>query len=477
MAIVKPFLGGLGRLATLGILRASSELAINGDVSLDYDENITVSAVAKKTPTQMAAIASGTIYAYATRYAYKQAQLADRVVAVNSLMTFINKWLRKSIGETEQLVDEFVQILQSGFDSDIPADVFTDLRRNFTTKGDSVDALSNLLEVADDLNKGNVKVPASRINYAVIQVQGSAWGTGLEDEMAKVVKDLRKLGKVSATDPVLLREMADFLLIPTNDVSGLRFALVESKGMIQQYKFNLSGILANTDDVFTASGNGDFFTLRPRFFAADNLDEFMVNRRGFDEAIASVVDDTLKQQDRLLGKVDEAQIKSDKLAKAASPKWLTVANKLLWIDTVVWGITGAVDLLLNLWLPEEEQGIFADRWGISLVDEFLINPIWNFFFPPEVQEELFIDLINVLDDVAGFEAIVGITLGIFFEEFNAKLTFDVSGDGTGATMLDAIPPFEPEYILVAGFLAIVGFEIWKSLLLPSWAILTGSESI
>ncbi len=53
---------------------------------------------------------------------------------------------------------------------------------------------------------------------------------------------------------------------------------------------------------------------------------------------------------------------------------------------------------------------------------------------------------------------------------------NVDNDTTGQFILDSFSEsYQPEYILVAGFCAIVALEVWNSLLMPSWAILTGSN--
>jgi len=458
MAIVKDTAAILTRTTALAIMQASAYLVQEEGYELEIND-LTVEAVANKTNAEITALAAGSIYVWTTRYAYIKTRFAERVVAVNRLMNFVNKWLSKSIEEAEPLYDEFSELIRRAEMQQVPVEELEDLRRAFQRKADSHRALENLLDVAADINNGTVNVPESRINYAVIQVQGSEWGTGLQDEMRKVVKDLKQLGKVSAADPQDLKVIRDFLLIPPTDVSGLRNAIATSGVAMRSMNFNMTNILNSTDEVFQRTG--DFVEIRFPEEAIMGADEALVGQQRQRMVVEEIIENNRRSMEQILAKVDEAKVKASALAKTATPLPLRIANRVLFIDTVVWGITGGFDLALNIWLEEDEQGFFADKWGFSPIDEYIISPIWNYFFPPEEVKEYLSDLFAGLDTVEGYEAIVFTIMGIYVEKFNVDLSFDYQGGFPTALLLEQ---FDPLYILALFASAIIIREVGRTYL-------------
>lgn len=449
----------LTRATALSIMQASAYLVQEGGYELEATDELTVEVVANRSNAQITALAAGSVYFYTTAYAFRKTRFSERVVAVNRLMIFVNKWLSKSIEEAEPLYDEFSELLRRAEMQQVPVEELEDLRVAFQRKADSHKALENLLDVAADLNNGTVNVPESRINYAVIQVQGSEWGTGLQDEMKKVVKDLKQLGKVSAADPQDLKVLRDFLLIPPTDVSGLRNAIATSSVAMRQMNFNMTNILNSTDEVFQRTG--DFVEIRLPPEAAMGADELLMGQQLQRMAVEEIIEANRKNMEQILAKVDEAKIKASALAKTATPLPLRIANRILFIDTVVWGITGAFDLALNIWYEEDEQGFFSDKWGFSPIDEYIISPIWNYFFPPEEVEQYLAELFAGIENVEGYEAIVFTILGIYAENFNVDFSFDAKGGFPTSLIVEA---FDPLYILALFAGAIIIREVGRTYL-------------
>ena len=200
--------------------------------------------------------------------------------------------------------------------------------------------------------------------------------------------------------------------------------------------------------------------------------------RPVDRQIAQAADDlvatsrTIVDEAKELSKVStiakETAGGKNLLSKGA--KWVGRGlGKLLLVDTVIWGVTGAVDLGLNLFLPEEEQGIFADfvggwspigqiiEWGVDwVVPDFDADAITGIIIAAANNDTLQGALETVLNFIVD-DIRVEVDLQLAFEE-DTEIEQQVSLP---------LPTIEPEDILVGAYIAIVAKLVFTYWLTPA----------
>ena len=104
-----------------------------------------------------------------------------------------------------------------------------------------------------------------------------------------------------------------------------------------------------------------------------------------------------------------------------------ILGRLFLVDTLIWAITGGIDLTLNLMgIPEEEQGIFADMYGgWSPVGELI-----GFGFTTAADlmgvepEELAVDLLEAVLGEETAEAAIWAALAFYIKNISYDLQID-----------------------------------------------------
>ena len=166
----------------------------------------------------------------------------------------------------------------------------------------------------------------------------------------------------------------------------------------------------------------------------------------------------------ILGKVTKAT----KLKGGAKLLGRGLSKFFFW-DGILWIGTTIIDISLNPFMAEEEQGFFSDRVGFSVVDEFLIIPLVDYIFPKEKQLEYLTEaLTKIAESNDTLEGAVFATLLYFVEELNMSLSFNIDPTTTGIALYDSLPPFDPYNILIGAWGLIVIAELWRSLLVPAY---------
>ena len=143
-----------------------------------------------------------------------------------------------------------------------------------------------------------------------------------------------------------------------------------------------------------------------------------------------------------------------------------VASKFFYYDTILWLTTLGIDVSLNLFLEEEEQGFFAEREGFSLVDELIFQPLLNLLFE---EEDALIKLYENVQKVPllneGLILIIQWFMENVVEDVIVELDFE---EGDFAPSFE----FDTGVILEWALLAVVGKLIFINWVTPFFGVLT-----
>lgn len=193
--------------------------------------------------------------------------------------------------------------------------------------------------------------------------------------------------------------------------------------------------------------------------------------------------------------VEEAVEAMSQKAVAKSGTLLArAAGRLVWVDTVYWLGTSALDLGLNyLGVPEEKQripfladlpfigGLFdvSDSLGASGIDLLItgvFDAIYSFFGLEDEAEALVETLWSIILSAALNPAIAPFIIAIldfYVDEvninFNLDLLFQANANVDVQVDLLRMVKFEPIDILILFTYAIIGKVFWKAWVIPAWS--------
>lgn len=457
------------------ILSASTSYANDPKTEIEL-EGVTVEAVGKKTPAEVSALLSGALFTSSVIWGYKKLAYRDRLL----VMRFIQRVVDTKKGSINSMATQMARIMQLQNTQGANVDDVDEALRLLDLMREDAQILEGFLKMGsetNDLSKAslfNKKVKSGDfVTEAIIRY--------LTEEDIDIPKYEQSLKRIVDSNEFFNKKTIQAerelysVIFDADDILGYREVLTEQIDAVTKF-------LANTKaaDIIEQSQ-------MPRYDSgAEATDEGRWLRRQEKDAqkVLASVDEVTEQLETAFDDLWTNQgIDPDTGKRSFKGKVKGVTGwagrglgKLLWVDGVIWVGTVAIDLSLNLFMDEDEQGFFSDRAGYSFVDEWVIVPILDWIFGDEDVQEFLIDVILELAETS--DTLTGLVYGIIFwfaESFNAKVDLNVDNEGTGQFLFDSISEsFQPEYFLVAAFCAIVALEVWNSLLLPSWAILTGS---
>lgn len=460
------------------LLTASTQYALDPTTSVEL-EGLTVEATGKATPAELTAILSGSIFTSAVIWGYKKTEYRARQIVFKTIERAI-KLKQASMTQSGVYYRKIVEMQAS---SDIDVDDLRDAFIALEAAKEDAQVLESLLKMGEETqNLSKASLFNRKVNSGDFLSETIIQAIEKIDDfsIAEYEKSLKKVVDANLfwTDKTTKEEKALFSLVfDADDLLGYRAMLDSQITSLQKFISSTS-----VEDVIEASQ-------MPRYDFEEATEEGRWLNKQVKEAKQNMAllddvndnlnitfDEYVKQQglDPDTGKF---------LSKKSAAKWGAraagrLAGYALWIDGVIWVGTVGIDLGLNLFLPEEEQGFFAERAGFSFVDEYVIVPLLDWVFGSDDVQQFLLDTIITIGETS--ETLQGAIFGTilwFIESFDAKVDFVVDNEATGRFFMDSLSEsFQPEYVLVGAYLTILVAEVWKNLLRPSWAILTGSIS-
>jgi len=155
--------------------------------------------------------------------------------------------------------------------------------------------------------------------------------------------------------------------------------------------------------------------------------------------------------------IPKLKLAQKRIAAKAGSKLGRFVSIVGWIDLAIWGITLGADLSLNVFLEEEEQGFFAERWGWSPIDFFIVDPFLDKIFGNIDGEDILREALAQDDLTAGYIII----LEWFISELNYEGTLNMDMSGDVESILIKSTTIDPLTILEWGYYAIMVKLIFK----------------
>jgi len=461
------------------ILNASTQYALDPTTEVEV-QGLTVEATGKKTPAELSAILAGSLFTSSVIWGYKKVKYRKR----QQVFQVLEKAIKLKQSSFTATGSEFKRLMEMQNTTGIDAmDVDLQLRTLNNAKEDAqiIEELLIMGSETQDLSKSSLfnkrVVSGDFMTPTIIEALDN-----IPDfdriQYEKALKEIVDANLFFSKKTTKDERQLFSLVFDADDLLGFRYALREQISAIDKYLKSSDALAA---DIVEQSQ-------LPKYDGADMTDEgkylnkslkdskkTLANLDEVNDSLNNAIDNYIKQQgkDPNTGKF----LSKKAAARGAVGTAGRALGYALWIDGIIWVGTVAIDLGLNLFMDEDEQGFFSDRAGFSFVDEFVIVPILDWIFGDEDVQEFIIQ--TIVDIAENSDTLTGVIYAVIFwfvESFDAKVDLNVDRQGTGQFILDSFSEsIEPEYFLVAGFIAIVGLELWRSLLLPSWAILTGSN--
>ena len=456
------------------ILLSATKYMENPDTNVEL-EGLTVEAVGKKTPAEVAALLSGAIFVSSIVYGYKRLAIRDSLIIMSMIQKVINlksaSLLEASTIRAQLMMDMNAGVM-SVFDANAALMQLDDVK-------EEMQIIEGLLKMGSDTND----LRRGKIFSDTVEAGGYLTPT--------ILDSISNLKNADGSQFINLDEYTKALanivdshkyFSQTDELEMLRSTIFEVDDILGYRKILTAQI--DTVDNFITGWSADIIVEQsklPRYDFEDMSDEGKFLN---------------KQEKMAMAQLDEVKIAADKLdgaftkylvqegvdittgqinwARRVSTGTGRLLGKAFYYDGILWIGTTVIDIGLNAFLPEDEQGFFSDRVGFSFVDEFLLLPLIDWAFGSEEVRELILDkIVSLVESSETLTAVIYSVLLYFVEEFNVTISFNVDREDTGKYFADLIEGFEPEYILVAGFIAITVTQVWKYLLLPSWKIITG----
>jgi len=458
------------RILQTSILRGASNVLADPTVEVPITEGIDVNIQFNEKTLLGTAGASTMIFAASTLFFMRRVNYADRLFAAANLF-------RDVASSTVFIRSEYARI--SSLASDLDGGILrgqTLIRSIQMAEGNirrEIETLEVMVQLITALNdpsstKAEIRAIGTRLNIL----------SGFDRTIQQNVLGAYKLIDDTSLDPDLQRQ---FRTLFGDDALGLKLVIDDLRTNIDdmgQSLRRLEAMLPETDldSIRSAVLRGDITVLNPseidRGVARVADDAVAMASQTIDEV--SNLETSAKIADNLAG----GKTKVGKAAKAVG----RFAGKALLVDTVIWGFTGAIDLGLNLFLPEEEQGIF-NKWvgGFSPVGEavtWIATNVWNFFVDPEVAETIQAIVFSTIIAAANADDVEGVLATIiswFVEEVsptvNINLDFEVEQQIVVNPFANVFAGFDVEDILLAAYLAITAKLVWKYWVSPGFASL------
>jgi len=462
------------------ILNASTQYALNPTTSVEL-EGLTVEATGKKTPAELSAILAGGIFTSSVIWGYKKVKYRKR----QQVFQVLEKAIKLKQASFTQSGEEFAKLMAkqsqgatSGFTE---ADIALNLISLNNAKEDAqiIEELLIMGSETQDLSKSSLFNKRVKSGEFMTPTIIEALDNIPDFDRIKYEKALKEIvdANLFFSNKTTKAELELFSLVfETDDLLGFRQALKEQISSIDKF---LKG--ADAASIYEQSTlpkyDGEDLTDEGKYLnkQAKDAEKTLANLNEVNDALNNSIDDFIRQQGK---DPDTGKFLSKKaMARATATGLGKALGYALWVDGIIWVGTVAIDLGLNLFMDEDEQGFFSERAGFSFVDEFVVVPLLDWIFGDEEVQEFLVE--TLLEIAESSDSLTGVIYGVLFwfvESFDAQVDLNVDNDTTGQFILDSFSEsYQPEYILVAGFCAIVALEVWNSLLMPSWAILTGSD--
>lgn len=447
------------RIIQASIVRGSANLAAEEELSVEVSDARVIVDLNERN-LRNTALASGAIFTASTLFFMRRVQYADRLFAISNLF--------EAIAGNLNLVNSSISSIKS-FATDLDGGILrgqTLLRSIQMQEGfirGALDELDLIVELIEALN--DPTTPASKIDELGERLRIITVGNrtvGQEVIQAHALLDNTKLpeellGAVDSTlgnDAVGLKLVVDDMRQQIDDFSKLTRTTLEPLVDATQQQF---------EDIQKAVLRGDMEVMKVRPVdrqiaqAADDL-----------VATSRTIVDEAKELSKVSTIAKETAGGKNLLSKGA--KWLGRGlGKLLLVDTVIWGITGGIDLGLNLFLPEEEQGIFADFvGGWSPVGELVDLGIGAVV--PDFDPEAIGGIIIAAANNDTLQGVLGTVLDFIVEDIRVEvdipLAFEQDAEIEQQVKLP-LPTIEPEDILVGAYIAIVAKLVFTYWLTPA----------
>jgi len=456
------------------ILVASTQYANDPTTEVEI-EGLTVEATGKKTPAELSAILAGGVFASSVIWGVKKLAYRDRLL----VMRLIQRVVDSKKASINAVATQMGKIMQAQNTAGIQVDEVDEMLRSLDMMKEDAQLLEGFLKMGsetNDLSKSslfNKKVNAG--DFVTPEIVEYLTQEGIDiPEYEKSLKRIVDSNLFFNKRTIPAERELYSVIFDSKDVLGYREILSEQITAIDSFLKRTTAAEIVEQSQMPRWGDEEM-TEEGRWLSKQdkNAQKVIASVDEVTESLELAFDELYKKQ----GIDPDTGVRSLKGKVKGGLGWAGRGlGKLLWVDGVIWVGTVAIDLGLNLFMDEDEQGFFSDRAGYSFVDEWVIVPLLNWIFGDEdVQEFIIQSIINIAETS---DTLTGAIYGVIFwfvESFDAKVDLNVDRQGTGQFILDSFSEsIEPEYFLVAGFVAIVALELWRSLLLPSWAILTGS---
>lgn len=464
-----------------GILISSTNIAADPDYEIEI-EGLTVEATANQTAAQASATVAGALFIVAIAWARQKGAFNSRLQVMRFLERVINlkKGSIKEAAQMNALTWDKLQRTISVSDAAIILENYDNIQQDLNV----IEELLQMGSDTNDLKQGVVfNKNVKETNYLIPSIRQSLLDEGISlKQYSKWLADIVESNNFFSIPEN--EKMLRSTIFQTDDLLGFR-------QVIKEQQIVVSRMLAMTADDIVEQSSLMSYSMD---FAGDGevSDEGRWLQKQKKEANknAAYVDDALEELDVVFDKyymengIDPATMKPYKLGQTnpvlgkvtkttklkGGARFLGRGlSKFFFWDGILWIGTTAIDVALNPFMAEEEQGFLSDRVGYSVVDEFLIIPLIDYIFPKEKQVEYLTNaLIQIAESNATIEGAVFATLLYFVEDINVSLSFDIDSTTTGIVLRDSLPPFDPSNILIGAWGLIVIAELWRSLLVPAY---------
>lgn len=458
------------RILQTAILRGSMDYISQPDIEIPITEGFEVDISLDKQNLYTTAAISGGIFAASSLFFVKRVRYADRLFAAANMfsdMAASLTYIRQSFGVMESLVSDLDGGVLRG------STLESSVKFQLAQVNGELDKLETIIQLADALNnpastRAEIDAIATRINIL----------SDFNRTLSQNVREAYTLINDTSLDPDLQRQ---FRLLFGSDALGLSMVIEDIRDQTRdlndiirtQVRPAIEATELSADEVRRRVLQGDLTIMRPR--AADRALQEAVENAVIMTGSALDEADNLATASKLADNLAGGKTKLTKTAKFVGRG----LGKLLLFDTVIWGVTGGIDLGLNLFLDEEDQGFFSKYvGGYSPVGEAFTwgaSKIWDIFVDPETQQtigEIFVSTLILAANSDDVEGVLGTIMQFFVDDVSPDIDviLDFSVDQTiQVSPTGLFSNFDVEDILLGFYIAIVAKLVYTYWVRPAIA--------
>ena len=449
--------------ATLNaIVKGSADQASRGDVDVTVEEQFTASIDVNEPRLIGTAAIGGSVYGMITLRFYRKLQLANRLALASDLIARVAKSTK--VIETRMIliagIGDDIQKGMSVTEYELKIRTLTTQNALIQAERRQMDAFVLMLEGLNDVNveqivRQNKLTATTRKELTAVRSLITASNVkGLTDTELGALKQLFD-PKDALGMKTTLNSLASYL--DTLDTA------IRSSQVVQN---SASGLLTQRPGGATARIPSSA-TIKAMGMKIQGVESFNVS-----QTASALTENGL---DKRISNISQA---SDDLAKLSKGSIVgRVAGKALLVDSIIWGVSLGIDLSLNLFLTEKQQGdipiigfLFKGA-GWSPIGA-VIEGVIDFFVEPETKQTLFDIFLATLvaaSQVELLEDAVLMILNFYIDEVSGELLVplefgqDINQDGGLLTLMSA----DPLRILELFTYAIIAKIVVKAWIMPS----------